>query len=585
MLKYFLFFFFLFIGLTGNLYSQTRVNQTKINEEFNNAVNLYKAQQLDESLLAFDNIINSYDLNTKTTASYFFKIKILIEKKQYEEATRLISDFIEKFPTSEYIDEIRILVAKISMENSDYTEALKELGLLIEKTNSVLYKIEAKDLGEKIARNFLKSYQIKRLSDTFTDVKAKPFMMLLLAKAYLKENDLESGLRTLSELMMNYSSSEEYNEAKNLFQNPVLSNTETGTGNLIGVLLPLQYDENGNATSEAAAEILEGIKFAISEYNKNRTDKIGIVVRDTKNNVEEIENIKDELGNNPNIKVILGPIFSDETRVTAQTFDGTNLVVLSPTATDDDLTSASIDFFQGNPPLAIRGKIMAQYVYFVENKRFMAVLNAIDGYSPLLAATFEAEFERLGGSIITKAFYKSNSYSLSEPIKQLEVTLETDTIEGIYIPLANKIDATVILSQLGQDSVYLPIYGNQDWFTAKGFESSPELSNMLTFSSDYFIDYSDDDFKNFSKKFSDMLGKDPNRNVLYGYDNANYLLTVMRNIDPGRLTIRNKMLSGLISTGFHNNISFDENRTNRFLNIIRYKDGVFELVDKFRSAN
>ena len=108
---------------------------------------------------------------------------------------------------------------------------------------------------------------------------------------------------------------------------------------------------------------------------------------------------------------------------------------------------------------------------------------------------------------------------------------------------------------------------------------------MLTFSSDYFIDYSDDDFKNFSKKFSDMLGKDPNRNVLYGYDNANYLLTVMRNIDPGRLTIRNKMLSGLISTGFHNNISFDENRTNRFLNIIRYKDGVFELVDKFRSAN
>ena len=190
MLKYFLFFFFLFIGLTGNLYSQTRVNQTKINEEFNNAVNLYKAHQLDESLLAFDNIINSYDLNTKTTASYFFKIKILIEKKQYEEATRLISDFMERFPTSEYIDEIRILAAKISMKNSEYTEALKELGLLIEKTNSVLYKIEAKDLGEKIARNFLKSYQIKRLSDTFTDVKAKPFMMLLLAKAYLKENDL-----------------------------------------------------------------------------------------------------------------------------------------------------------------------------------------------------------------------------------------------------------------------------------------------------------------------------------------------------------------------------------------------------------
>jgi hypothetical protein len=42
------------------------------------------------------------------------------------------------------------------------------------------------------------------------------------------------------------------------------------------------------------------------------------------------------------------------------------------------------------------------------------------------------------------------------------------------------------------------------------------------------------------------------------------------------------MISGMVSSGLRNNISFDERRVNKFLNIVRYTDGVFELVDKFR---
>ena len=156
----------------------------------------------------------------------------------------------------------------------------------------------------------------------------------------------------------------------------------------------------------------------------------------------------------------------------------------------------------------------------------------------MLAATFSDEFERLGGTITVQATYKSNSFSLSEPISKIA---EADTLEGIYIPLTDKIDATAILSQLGQDSIYYPIYGNQDWFSAKGFESAPELSNMLTFSSDYFIDFSDEDYNIFSDKYSEITGKDPNRNVLYGFDIAKYLLTIMRNISPSRANIKNKM--------------------------------------------
>ncbi len=582
MFRYLLFLLVIESSVWSAAIGQIGVNQFKVDSDFELAVQLYNSGQYEIALVRFEKIINDYDLNSKTSASYFFEIKILIDKKDYNEAKYTVSRFIEKFPASEYVEEVRIQMVEINLENHDYFDALKEIAFLIERTNSIAYRIEAKDIGDKIADNFLNSSDLQQLYDSFTSKKVKPFLLLLLAKSFLKERDVESASIYFSKILQSYSSSEEYPEAKNLYENPVLPAEYNGTASIIGVLLPLKMDSTGNYTSTAATEILDGVKFAISEFNDGRDDKIGIVIRDTENDIDRISEIRDEIGDNAEIKVILGPIFSNEVRITLNEFEGTDLAIISPTATDNDLIFVSEDFFQANPPLAVRGKIMAQYVYFVENKRLMAVLNAIDGYSPLLAATFSDEFERLGGTITVKATYKSNSFSLSEPILKIA---EADTLEGIYIPLTDKIDATAILSQLGQDSIYYPIYGNQDWFTAKGFESAPELSNMLTFSSDYFIDFTDEDYNEFSDNYSEITGKDPNRNVLYGYDIAKYLLTIMRNISPSRTNIKNKIISGIMSKGFHNNISFDENRINRFLNIVRYKDGIFKLVEKFRFAS
>ena len=66
------------------------------------------------------------------------------------------------------------------------------------------------------------------------------------------------------------------------------------------------------------------------------------------------------------------------------------------------------------------------------------------------------------------------------------------------------------------------------------------------------------------------------------YDAAKYLLTAIRNSESGRKNLVEKMTSGMVSSGLHNNISFDDRRINRYLNIVRYRNGVFELVDKFR---
>ena len=54
---------------------------------------------------------------------------------------------------------------------------------------------------------------------------------------------------------------------------------------------------------------------------------------------------------------------------------------------------------------------MAEYIYYVENKKTMSVLNADEGYSPILADGFVNEFNNLGGQILTQQTYHSNNIS------------------------------------------------------------------------------------------------------------------------------------------------------------------------------
>ena len=345
-------------------------------------------------------------------------------------------------------------------------------------------------------------------------------------------------------------------------------------------MLPLETNSAGEYTNQPAAEILEGIKFAVDEFNKLRSDKIGLLIRDTKKDVNQIKKIKEEFTSLNSLIAILGPIFSNEVRAALEEFDDYDIPIISPTATDDDLTGLNHHFFQANPSFTVRGKIMAQYVFYVENKRIVSVLNSIEGYSPILAASFITEFENLGGRILRRESFKDDHTDFSEPISK--IYSDSLTIEGVYIPLSNNSVTPFIFSEMIKYGVKIPLYGNQDWFTAKGFETAPEISNNLVFESDYFVDFNSDAYKNFSEQYITATGKDVNRNVLYGYDAAKYILTVLRNTEPRRKNLVDKMISGMVSSGLRNNISFDERRINKFLNIVRYRDGVFELVDKFR---
>jgi len=552
----------------------------QINEQFYAALSLYNSGNLDGSLDNFDKFLSANKYNSKTTAAEFFKAKIQLKLKQFNQFKFNADQYLELYPESNYIDEIRFLLTEYYLEVANYFNSFKEVLSIIEETHSGLNEERAKNIGDGITAKYLSDVQLERFYSSFNSEKVKSYILLQQGKCLLRNGDTYDAKNIFRELINSYPQSTEYEEAKRLMDSSYDSNLATTASTVIGVMLPLEANSAGEYTSQSAIEILEGIKFSVNEFNKDRQDKVGLVIRDTKKDANQIEEIRDEFVSYNSMVAILGPIFSTEVRVTLDEFEDYDIPIISPTATDDDLTNLSHNFFQANPSFSVRGRVMAQYLFYSENKRFISVMNSIEGYSPILASSFINEFEGLGGKVVKRESFKNDYTDFTAPLSRIYA--DSLLIQGIYIPLSNNSVTPLIFSSLSNYPIKLSLYGNQDWFTAKGFETASASSNNLAFTSDYYVDFSSEAYQIFSDQFVEITGKDVNRNVLYGYDAAKYLLTAIRNTEPGRKNLVEKMVSGLVSSGLHNNISFDSRRVNRFLNIVRYRDGKFELVDKFR---
>lgn len=551
-----------------------------VNNLLKKALSEFESKNWSSALKIFNKIAFESVENSRTSLALLFIGKVNLELRNYHEAEIAIISLLENFPSSKFADEARFTLSKIFLEQQKYQNAFWQLCELMNVAKDKNYRTNAKNVAEKIAINYLSLNELKAVADTISFHDIKPFLILTTAKKYYAEGFSTTAQETLIKLIRTYPQSEEKKEAQLFLERNSKTKINTSDSDVIAVILPLTQSLS---VSKPALEILEGIKYSLDEFNRNRERKVGIIIRDTEMNRSKIEHISEELGRIENLRCIIGPIFSSEVKEALDVLKDINIPIISPTATEDYLTTTHPNFFQANPTFVNRGKLMAQYVYFSENKSKIGILNCVDGYSPILSSSFAQEFERLGGKVIVREAYRSGSTELKDQIQGIAERL--NQLDGLYIPLADKIDIPILISQLSQLDLKLTIYGDQDWMNPTELGSAAFLENNLIFCSDYFIKFEDSEYQKFSKEFTAKTKLDVNRNVLYGYDAMKFVLTCLRLSGFGTNSLMQKMISGITSIGYKNNISFDSNRINLYLNIIRYSKGRFELINKFKLRN
>lgn len=573
--------FFLVIGFLFNINSQNKNLESTINSEFELGISLFNSKKYNDAFLIFENLYNSSEQHSKTTASFLMASRCKIELGEYSNAKKILDNLTTQFPGSKYIADASLLKSEIFLKEEKYLDSFEELIYVLVVTDEKILINKAKKESEKIAVKYLTFNQVFSVKEKYSSPKIISFLLFCEGRTAFVNNNFFEAEKSFYELISKYPQAEEHQIAIEYYQKSKNRDTSEELMNpVIAVLLPLTQ---GGEDNSAALDILEGVKFSVSEYNINNERKIGLLIRDTKRDQTEIENIANELKSISTLLAVFGPIYSDEVRYTIDAFRETAIPLISPTATDNDLTLIYDYFLQANPNFKVRGEAMAQYIYYVEGKRKIAVLNSEVGYSTQIAESFINEFENIGGQIITHQIYNPSYQTISSQFNELKKYI--NNVDGLYIPLSDRKDIPILMAQFIQYSIELPIYGNQDWFLGRGLETNTSINDNLTFTSDYFIDYNNEEYKNFSKRFLAKTGKDVNRNTLYGYDAMNYILnSADKNVNSAASLFQNLTVDKTLE-GFHGNIYFDSSRINKYLNIIKYRNTIFELIDKFRVSN
>jgi branched-chain amino acid transport system substrate-binding protein len=185
----------------------------------------------------------------------------------------------------------------------------------------------------------------------------------------------------------------------------------------------------------AASNILsiEGVRWAVEEINAGG----GVLGRRLE--LIEIDNQSTPIGSKvaadkavqSRVTAIVGPAWSSHSIPVARVAQANKIPMISNISTHPDLTRIGDYIFRVCFNDLTQGRVMAQFAYKKLHLRKVAIcINLSDDYSRALSDSFQAVFEKLGGTIPGRVAYNPRQPNFRETVQSIK-DLEPDTL---FIP-------------------------------------------------------------------------------------------------------------------------------------------------------
>lgn len=201
----------------------------------------------------------------------------------------------------------------------------------------------------------------------------------------------------------------------------------------VGVALPLFSESEDVSKKQLGTEILDGIKFALSEYSKSAPVKITLEVLDTRRDPATANDMIRSFGEDEAVIGVIGPVFSSELAESAPNGSQFSIPIVSPTATGDELAANHNFVYQLNPSYEVRGKLMADYLMKQNGLKNFAVIYE-ESYGENFRKHFESEVNTLGGKVLISESYKKDPKEISDIIGKIVTYVKEN---DLFVNFAN----------------------------------------------------------------------------------------------------------------------------------------------------
>ncbi len=197
----------------------------------------------------------------------------------------------------------------------------------------------------------------------------------------------------------------------------------------IGMVGPLSGDYESYGT-----DIFRGGLIAIDDYGTYLDWDFELFAGDSQGDPEQAIEIAENMVEDPHVVAMAGHIFSGETAATIPIYEDASLPMLSPSATNPDLTQLGSSVFNRIAQSDVeQARYAARLMYGESGVKRIAVLTDGTGYGNDLASVMIREFTRYSGEVLL--VMQVDNLGVDEPFdpKPLIDLFDAGTpVEGIY---------------------------------------------------------------------------------------------------------------------------------------------------------
>lgn len=278
----------------------------------------------------------------------------------------------------------------------------------------------------------------------------------------------------------------------------------------IGAVLPL--------TGSAAVwgqNAKMGMDLALKEINEKgiKGKKLVVLYEDSQSDAKTATSALQKLISSNHVQVVIGDIASSSVLAMAPIAEANKVVLLSPGASNPDISNAGDFIFRNWQSDALEGDVDARYAFTALKWKRVTCLYVSNAYGAGLTKVFTQSFKKLGGEVLKEESFVQGATDLRAQIRSVAATKP----DGIFMP-GYPPEMAVALKQMKEMGVAIPILSVQAFDDPEIVARAGAGAEGVIFSVPKPPDMKNPVVASFHGKYKETYGKEPGVTSDTGYD-------------------------------------------------------------------
>jgi ABC-type branched-subunit amino acid transport system substrate-binding protein len=556
---------------------------------YQNALRSYNAGHYDSTISIIKNYLRQHDTSPEAEQMVPLVVEALIRKNDPGTIHRLFTMYKQKYASSAYLPRMWYIEGIACAKEYRYMPALQAFSTSLNAGVSETLDSLILANTEKVCANSLTLEEL-------TAISAQPDMpssMKEIVQYYwLVKLSLTGQLVRTNAEVDNFLRDFPHSRYESQVRDLVKKKKDVSKDEIkLGLLLPLSGDD-----AEVGKKVDQGIELAMDQHNgREGAPRIKSIICDEQSNAVETALRTKELLQEHNVPVIIGPVLSNTAAVCAAMSMGKNVVMLSPTATDDGIARIGGNIFQMNATMAVLGRKIARYALENLNIKEFAIITPKTSYGIVISNAFREEVRTHNCEVVAEETFDEGSNDFTRQFsdlrnilllrkldkaamdkgidyKPVRIIQRSDSVKyadtalsvgALFLP-AEAEDVVMLAPQVAFNRIKTQILGSSGWNNPKVLADGKQYVVNAVISSSFEPESDRKEWNDFKQLYRTRYNAEPDRIAALGYDATSLILKALEESgwspDAARIT---KALSGVKEyRGLSGMISFDSTRTN-----------------------